>query len=105
MGGIDIENVYVVYDLIMNSFKKVFITEKDATIECDIEIKNTYDTHRVYAKHMTDSEFDTHFKQISYGMFFKVMTLNEAIEKIKEHYCDIFSNQDDNYFICQEEDN
>ena len=90
-----LNETWVLYDICMSEIVEVF-SDKNKAIELyDINIKDCYIKNRElthFFKDMSDEQYDEHFKKYFSNTLFSVITLDEAIENIKEKLTDYFES-------------
>ena len=92
--------ILVLYDLCTDEIIELFLDRNEAINLYNINIKDSYIINRNSSKslkNMTDEQYDEHFKKYFENNIVSIITLDEAIEKIKQKLTDhlesiIYSN-------------
>jgi len=88
-------DTWVVYDLCVSEIIEVFSDKDEATKLYDIKIEEYYIKNRKscnFFKKMSDEQYDEHFKTHISSIGINVITLEEAIDNIKERLTDKFES-------------
>ena len=89
-GGLDIYNeVWTIISAGSTEINRIYPKKDDAEKACEARNKEIYDYYRNVNKKMSDEEYDKHYKdRYSYISKYKVMSLADAIDVIKDEVYD-----------------